>query len=73
MASLSEAEYNQLMEEQTIKLKAAFNKIDKDGNDKLDEQELMSFLESQGKNIDKDSFKKLVQTLDMDSDGFITM
>lgn len=73
MANLSESEYNQLMEEQTIKLKVAFKKIDKDGNDKLDEQELMSFLESQGKNIDKDSFKKLVQTLDMDSDGFITM
>lgn len=70
---LERKEYEELIQMQTEKLKIEFKKIDKDGNDKIDQAELMNFLESKSKKLDKDSFLKLLETMDTDQDGFITM
>jgi Ca2+-binding EF-hand superfamily protein len=70
---LERKEYEELVRIQTEKLKKEFKIIDKDGNDKIDEEELMNFLEGRSKKLEKDSFKKLIQTLDLDNDGLITM
>ena len=66
-------EYDEIIRLQTQKLKEEFSKIDTDKNGKLDERELIAFLESKGKNIEKESFNKLIKTLDIDSDGLITI
>lgn len=68
-----QGEYERIVEIQTAKLREEFKKIDKDGNSKIDEHELMSFLESKGKSIDKESFLRLIRTLDIDSDGYLTI
>ncbi len=68
-----EQEYDELIKRQTEILKDEFKKIDKDGNSKIDESELMAFLESKGKNIERESFLKLIRTLDLNADGLITI
>ena len=70
---INKTEYEQELQEQHDKLKIAFRKIDKNSDDTIDEGELMKFLEEQGKNLDKDSFKKLFKTLDTDNNGNISM
>jgi hypothetical protein len=76
MESREEAEqqeYEEIIRLQTQKLREEFSKIDTDKNGKIDERELVAFLESKGKNIERESFNKLIKTLDIDSDGLITI
>ena len=70
---LDQQEYEEIIRLQTQKLKEEFTKIDTDKNGKVDERELLAFLESKGKTFEKESFNKLIKTLDIDSDGLITI
>ena len=70
---VNKTQYEQQLQEQQEKIKAAFRRIDKNSDDNIDEGELMKFLEEEGKNIEKESFRKLFKTLDTDNNGNISM
>lgn len=71
--SVNNQEYEERIEKQTEKLKKEFSQIDKNGDDKIDEQELSDFLTQKGKNINKETLAKLFKTLDFDQDGSISV
>lgn len=71
--SVNNQEYEERIEKQTEKLKKEFSQIDRNGDDKIDEQELSDFLTQKGKNINKETLAKLFKTLDFDQDGSISV
>lgn len=66
-------EIEEKVEKQAELLKEAFNEIDKNHDDQIDQNELFNFLESKGKNVDKDTLNKLFKTIDFDQNGTISM
>lgn len=71
--SVNKNDYEERIEKQTKILKEEFYKMDKNGDDKIDEDELSQFLQSKGGNINKETLNKLFKTLDFDQDGYISM
>jgi len=77
--SLDDSQYKQKreieerVEKQTQMLKEAFAEIDKNHDDNIEQQELMDFLKSKGKDVDEETLKKLFKTIDFDQDGTISM
>jgi len=72
--SINEEEMKDKIDKQAAILKAAFKKIDKNGDDVIDETELLQFLEREGgKDVNMDTFKKLFKTLDVDNNSMISM
>lgn len=71
--SMTKNEYEERIDKQSEILRSAFNEIDKNHDDNIDENELFNFLKSKGKNVNNDTLAKLFKTLDFDDNGLISM
>ena len=72
--SINEEEMKDKIEKQAAILKEAFKKIDKNHDDMISETELLQFLEREGgKEVKMDTFKRLFKSIDIDSDGNLSM
>lgn len=72
----SQLQYQNQIKENLEKLRQCFKEIDKDNNDAIDRQELLAFLNGRmkgGKKFDEETFNKLFNSLDVNSDGMITI
>uniref|UniRef100_A0A8C9D3T0 Calmodulin like 5 n=1 Tax=Panthera leo TaxID=9689 RepID=A0A8C9D3T0_PANLE len=62
----------QLSEEQVAEFKRAFSMFDKDGNGKINVQELGAVMQALGENPSEAELKQLIARVDTDGDGHIS-
>ncbi|XP_045320287.1 calmodulin-like [Leopardus geoffroyi] len=62
----------QLSKEQVAEFKEAFDRVDKDGDGKIDVQELGAVMQAVGKNPSEAELKQLISRVDTDGDGHIS-
>lgn len=73
-SNINREEMERKINKQEQLLREVFKKMDKNHDERIDESELLEFLQNEGgKDLKMDSFKKLFKTLDTNDDGTILM